>query len=858
MRETTTRTVASPARALPIYELEADLAQALRESRRVVIQAPTGSGKSTQVPQMLIDQALIPATQQVIVMQPRRLAARMLAARVAAERHTPLGDEVGYQIRFEECACARTRIVFVTEGILLRRMLGDPLLQGVGAILFDEFHERHLFGDLTLARALELQKQDRPDLVLGVMSATLDGEAVRQYLAPCRVLTSEGRMFPVRMEYLERPVDFNRTPVWETAAEATAGLLGREREGDVLVFMPGAYEIQRTIQALQARPATRGCSILPLHGELSPRDQDAAVEPGTRRKIIVSTNVAETSLTIEGVRLVVDSGLARMSRFDPYRGIDTLWIEKVSRASTEQRAGRAGRMAPGVCLRLWTEHEQQERPPREQAEIRRVDLAETVLMLKAAGYTEVRSFPWFEPPEERALDRAVRLLIDLGAVDETTQAITSLGSRMLAFPLHPRYARMLLAAATVNRVRTVALIAAMTQERGLLVRRADSRQEELRERHLEDDGVSDFFLLMKAWREAEARDFNLDFCRDLGIHAGAARQVARLHQMFCRLARGQRLPLEEDLVADDAVRRCVLAGFSDQVARRLDGGTLRCELVHGRRGMLDKGSVVRRSPFLVAADVREIESGPRGDLDVRLSLVTAIETAWLEELYPGAVRERASVRFDDSRRVIAERGRFYHDLVLEVKRGGNPSESDAARLLADEIEAGRGTLKYWTEEVDQWILRVNLLRTWCPELGLPAIGAEDRRLMLEEICHGAFSMKEVKERPVFAVVKAWLDGRQQALLDKHCPERVELPGGRRTRVQYSATNPPVMAARIQDLYGLGDAFRIAQGRQAVTVQILAPSQRPVQVTSDLASFWRDGYPKVKKELMRKYPKHEWR
>lgn len=843
---------------LPIYEIEPSLIHAASSTRRLVIQAPTGSGKSTQVPQMLVDRGVVPADKQVIILQPRRLAARLLAARVAAERRSAMGGEVGYQIRFEDCTGAGTRIVFVTEGILLRRLLSDPTLREAGCLIFDEFHERHLFGDITLARALQLQKAARPDLVLVVMSATLDGAAVQQYLDPCTVLRSEGRQYPVRIEYLPKPVDANRIQIWETAAEETARLLQREPEGDVLVFMPGSYEINRTLQALGNRPETRGCSLLPLHGELSPRDQDAAVAPGTRRKIIVSTNVAETSLTIEGVRLVVDSGLARVARFDPYRGIDTLWIEKVSRASTDQRAGRAGRMAPGVCLRLWAEREQNERHPRELAEIRRVDLAETLLMLKDGGCREAAAFPWFEPPEERALARAETLLRDLGAADEEDGEITEIGHRMLAFPLHPRYARMLLAAAELGRVRSVALIAALTQERGLLIRRADSRQEELRDRHLGDEGLSDFFLLMRAWSEADAHDYNLDYCRDMGIHAGAARQAGRLYETFCRLAKGQGLPLERDVAADDAVRRCVLAGFADQVARRLDGGTLRCELVHGRRGVLDKASVVRQSPFVVAAEVREIESGPKGDMDVRLAMVTAVEPAWLEELYPGAVREEQRIRFDDSRRVMAERGRFYHDLVLEMKRGGNPSEAEAARLLADEVEAGRCTLKHWTDEVEQWILRVNLLRKWCPELEIPGIGAEDRRLMLEEICHGAFSVKEVKERPVLPVVKAWLDGRRQSLLDRHCPERVELPSGRKARIQYSETNPPTMAARIQDLYGMEDAVRIAMGRQAVTVQILAPSHRPVQVTSDLASFWRDGYPKVKKELQRKYPKHAWR
>ncbi len=852
---------------LPIFQIEPALVKACAGSlTRLVIQAPTGSGKSTQIPQMLLDRGLVPAGRQIIILQPRRLAARLLATRVAAERRSAIGREVGYQVRFENRISTDTRIVFVTEGILLRRLVSDPGLAGVGAIIFDEFHERHLFGDITLARALQLQNSLRPDLKLIVMSATLDKTALEQFLTPCTVLRSEGRMYPVRIEYLPKPVDSARIPIWETAASETARLVAQEPAGDVLVFMPGSYEIHRTIQALNARPETRGCLICPLHGELAPRDQDAAVAPGERRKIIVSTNVAETSLTIEGVRLVVDGGLARMARFDPYRGIDTLWIEKISQASADQRAGRAGRMAPGVCVRLWTEREQTERAPREIPEIRRVDLAETLLMLKASGCVDARTFPWFEPPEDRTLVRAETLLRDLGAADEKTGEITEVGEGMLAFPLHPRYARMMQAAEAVGRVRSVALIAAMTQERGLLLKRTDSQVEEQRDRRLGDEVLSDFFMLMRAWSEAEAHDYNVDYCRGLGIHAGVARQAGRLYEMFCKIAIGQGLPLEPEIVADDAVRRCVLAGFADQVARRLDGGTLRCEIVHGRRGVLERASVVRKSAFVVAAEVREVESGftkkpapvgAKGDMDVLLSLVTAIEPEWLEELFPGSVREETQVRFDDSRRVIAERGRFYHDLVLEMKRGGNPAEGEAASLLADEIQAGRCTLKHWTDEVDQWLLRVNLLRKWCPELDFPEISADDRRLMLEEICMGAFSVKEVKERPVLPVVKNWLDGRKQSMLDKYLPERLDLPGRRKVKVLYSESNPPTIAARIQDLYGVQESIRIAMGRQLVTIQVLAPNYRPVQVTSDLTTFWSEGYPKAKKELQRKYPKHKW-
>src|SRR6266853_924657 len=346
---------------LPIFELESALVASLREHSRLVLQAPTGSGKSTQVPQVVLDHGLA-GDGEIVVLQPRRLATRLLAARVAFERSIRLGDEVGYQIRLDRVCSARTRIRFVTEGVLLRQMLGDPVLRGISTIVFDEFHERHLYGDITLARALDLQEQRRPDLKLVVMSATLDAGALQKYLAPCELLTSRGRTFPVDVEYLGKPLgDF---PVWDAAAEEFERL-ARESEGDALIFMPGAYEISRTISAIRNTRAGSQCIVLPLHGELSPGDQDAAVAQYEKRKVIVSTNVAETSLTIDGVRLVIDSGLAKIARFDPYRGINTLLIEKISRASADQRAGRAGRTAPGFAMRLWPQEDHLHRAQQE-------------------------------------------------------------------------------------------------------------------------------------------------------------------------------------------------------------------------------------------------------------------------------------------------------------------------------------------------------------------------------------------------------------------------------------------------------------------------------------------------------------
>ena len=701
------------------------------------------------------------------------------------------------------------------------------------------------------------------------MSATLDVAIVEKYLAPCTVLSSEGRTFPVGVEYLRKPA--GDMPVWELAAEALEQLT-RSHEGDALVFMPGAYEISRTVQTVRDRFGSQFI-VLPLHGDLAVNDQDAAVAQYDRRKIVVATNVAETSLTIDGVRIVVDCGLARIPRYDPHRGINTLLVEKISRASADQRAGRAGRTAPGHCLRLWTEHEHEARPAQELPEVKRLDLAEVVLTLKASGVEDVKKFRWLEAPDMKALERAEILLQDLGALTVSAPAdssflrngrsserktvpgrISELGRRMLAFPLHPRFSRMLLAAADFGCVRQAALIAALTQGRDLLVRGTGKQVAEAREELFGGETESDLFVLMRAYRYAERNGFNVERCRRLGVHAQSARQVGPLFEQFLRIAEREGLSVEEKPASREAVHKCVLTGFADHLARRLDVGTLRCALVHGRKGALARESMVT-APLLVATEIAEIEGR---ELNVLLSGATAVKEEWLRELFPEDFSESESVVYDATmRRVFVERQKKFRDLVLEAERSDKPPLSEAARILAGEVAAGRLVLNEWSEAVEQWIVRVNCLHQWMPELELPAITLEDRAALVEQVCHGAVSYKEIKDKPVWPVVKAWLSGQQQAWVDEYAPERLELPGGRRAKITYANDGPPRLAARIQDLYGVKGLW-VSQRRVPLLIEILAPNQRPVQMTQNLANFWKETYPKLKQELQRKYPKHEWR
>jgi len=841
---------------LPIYELEQDIIREARRHRRLVLQAPTGSGKSTQVPKMLLKHGLL-ENGQVVILQPRRLAARLLAARVAEECQAQLGRLVGYQIRFENVSGPETKIKYVTEGVLLRQMIQEPKLPGVKALIFDEFHERHLYGDITLAQALELQERERPDLLILVMSATLDAAPLENYLKPCSVLTSEGRVYPVQIDYLPQPTWANPVPVWELAAEAFARYVRNGGPGDILVFMPGGFEISQTIEAIRRLPESSGYVLLPLHGELPPAEQDAAVARYRQPKVVVATNVAETSLTIDGIRLVIDSGLARIPRHDPYRGINTLLIEKISRASADQRAGRAGRTAPGQCMRLWAESEHAERPARELPEIKRLDLAEVVLTLKAAGVNDLRKFRWFEPPDEAGLAHAEEMLGDLGAIDKQGR-ITELGRKMLAFPVHPRYSRMLLAAEEFNCVYQAAMVAALTQGRDLFLRSVGRETRSWRDEVLGDRAQSDFFVLMRAWEYASRNNFNVDACRRVGVHAQTARQVRPLFDYFLRIAREEGLTVNPQPVPDINIQKCILIGFSDHVARRLDMGTLRCEMVHGRRGVLARESVVHHSPFIVVAEVREVE-GRDKTVNTVFSLATAIEPQWLRELFPEDIATETKVYYDAAtRRVYAEEQIFFRGLLLDNRKVEPPPVEEAARLLAEEVIAGRIQLKEWDHTVEQWIVRLNCLAEWCPELGLPSLGEQERRHLVEQLCHGAFSYKEIKDKPVKPLVKSWLSTAQQELLDKHAPERLTLSNGRTPKVNYSPNATPYIALRIQELFGVTSTPRIAMGRVPVLIHILAPSMRPVQITQDLAGFWREHYPRIKQELQRKYPKHEWR
>lgn len=846
---------------LPVHEIEADLKAAIAPGQRdrVLLKAPTGSGKSTAVPGMLMD-AGIPG--KVLVIEPRRMAARLLAGWVAKLRGASLGGEVGYAVRFDTKYGRDTRLIYMTDGVFQRWLQEDPQLTGVGAVVFDEFHERRLAVDVALGRCLDLQEATRPDLRVLVMSATLETRGLAEYLAPAKMLEAGGRTFPIEVAYRpERPKVNDRrggppmeTPIWERIATVCKEALGMPEAGDVLCFLPGMHEIRKTVEALEYSSAFRNHDIFPLHGGLPPAAQEAAVSPGKRPKIIVSTNVAETSLTIEGVRTVIDAGLAREASFDPRRGIDTLLIRKISRASAEQRAGRAGRTGPGRAFRLWSESEHARREAFDAPEVRRVDLAEMVLLLKAADVKEVRKFRWLDAPLEESLVRAESLLHDLGALDAQGN-LTDEGRAMAALPLEPRYSRLMLAGVEQGCVAEMAFIAAAVQGEGIF---ASKRGGISRKDFVFPGDGSDFEAEWRAFDSAAGMDFDGKRCGPLGIHGRGAREVAQGFDRLHRLALQRGWPWEgvDFTKRREAVGRAMLASFSDRLAVRFSEATLACRVVGKRRGKLDDESAAKRADAFVAAEITEVEGR---EVIVQLKRATAIDPEWLKELFPEDFSFTNGASYDESRRrVVALKETKFRDLVLESKESDHGVNEDAAaEILAAKVLSGELILKNWDAAVDQWCARLDGLGKWMPELELPGWSEEDRAAAVAQICHGALGYKDIKERQVWPVLKDWLNGPQRAALDSYAPERITLANGQTPKVTYEAGKDPWIALRVRDLFGVWQTPTIANGRVPVLVHILAPNQRPWQMTKDLASFWANGYTQMKKEIAGRYPKHPW-
>ena len=802
--------VSLPMDTLPVDEALPRLQAALEARNAAVLVAPPGAGKTTRVPLALLDAPWL-GTGKIVMQEPRRLAARAAARRMAQSLGEPVGETVGYRVRLDARVGPRTRIEVVTDGLFLRMLQDDPSLDGIGCVIFDELHERGLETDLSFALVREAQTALREDLRVIAMSATLDPGPVAERLGGAPVIDSAGRMFPVDTRYLDREPSGR---LEGNVASVVRRALGEEG-GSALVFLPGVGEIRRVEEAL--RDAGPNVDIAPLYGDLSPAEQDRAIAPSPagRRKVVLATSIAETSLTIEGVRIVVDGGQMRVPRFSPRSGMTRLETVRVSQASADQRRGRAGRLEPGVCYRLWTEEAQRGLLPFTPPEILDADLAPLALELAAWG-TDGTTLPWLTPPPAAALATARALLHDLGAID-TGGTITPHGRAMVRLGQHPRLAHLVLKGRELGQGRVAALLAAILNER-------------------------DFLRLPPG-----QRDVDLRHRVDLALAGKAPRQIAEVARRLT--------PRGDTGTPDVAMTGELLAlAYPDRIGRRRPGLAGRYLLSGGRGVALPEGDALANEEFLVVADLDG--SGQ----DARVFLAAPITPAGIEEAYADRIADEEVLRWNaQDGAVQARRQRRLGALVLDDKP---LSRSDPEKLKAAMIEGVRQmglTCLPWTDDLQAWRQRINFLRlhdaSW-PDLSDDALLASLGD-WLAPFLNDASRRSHLSRVDLGAALRALVPWEKQRDLDRLAPSHIEVPSGSRIPIDYANPAEPTLSVRLQEMFGLIDTPRIAGGKVPMTIHLLSPARRPVQVTRDLASFWKSGYRDVKAELKGRYPKHYW-
>ncbi|WP_313214379.1 ATP-dependent helicase HrpB [Stenotrophomonas acidaminiphila] len=809
----------------PISPLLPAIADSLAAHPRLVLEAPPGAGKTTQVPLALLDAPWLHGG-RIVMLEPRRVAARSAAQFMARQLGEPVGETVGYRIRFENRISARTRIEVVTEGILTRMLQDDPLLDGVGALLFDEFHERHLSADLGLALALDVQAGLREDLRIVVMSATLDGERLAAFLGAPR-LSSEGRGFPVEVAHFPP----RREEALEAQARRAVEHALAAHPGDVLVFLPGQREIARVQTALDTVRAA-GTDVLPLHGELPVEQQSRVLQPDPdgRRRVVLATNVAESSVTLPGVRVVVDAGLAREPRYDPNSGFSRLDAVPISQASADQRAGRAGRVASGWALRLWPQSQRLE--PQRRPEMAQVELAALALELAAWGSDALR---FVDPPPAGALAAARELLQRLGALDGNT--ITATGRRMLALGTHPRLAAMLIAAADPREQALAADLAALLEARDPLRQGGDA--------------------LAARWRAlATMRGGHVPH----DASRGALAAIDAASRQWRRRLRCDATPPDD--VEAHALGDLLAHAFPDRIAARHPSDPLRYQLANGRSARLHDNSDLRGEPWLVISELR-FEAR-----DALLLRAAPVDEARLRTDFPQRFHQRDVVRWNGERRALeARRESGFDRIVLDSRPAGRVDPAQAARALTDAVrELGLDALP-WTGALRQWRHRVQGLRQWMPELGLPDLSDAALLDTLDTWLLPAFAGKTrldaLGEPELGEALKSGIDWNLRQQIDRHAPVRISVPSGMDRAIDYAMDDdgltprPPVLAVKLQELFGLADTPRIADGRVPLLLHLLSPGGKPLQVTGDLRNFWENTYAEVRKEMKGRYPRHPW-
>ena len=823
---------------LPIHSIADQLVDLLCKNQKLLLSAPTGSGKSTCIPGILQKQF----SGKIAILQPRRAAAKFLARHVARLHNTKLGDEVGYIIRHDSQVSKDTQIIFMTDGIFLQILKSNPQLKGYSAVILDEFHERHWRMDLALAMVNRLTTQNK-ELHLLIMSATLDVENLKPMLN-CECLSTESRTYPI--EFTHRVTDRLQKP-WQQAADEAAKLLNSE-EGGILIFMPGKYEIIKTVEAL--RKKVRGVPIMSLYGEMPAHEQDQVIDSPLGKKIIVSTNIAETSLTIAGITAVIDSGIVRSSGFDSTRGINTLYTLPISQANAAQRAGRAGRTAPGRCIRLWSKSEHQRRPEHFDPEILRIDPAELILQTHALAYPEPKDLGLPDCPSDEALASGEKLLHELGLID-TDNHLTPAGQAAATLPVSPRLGALLYFGTQAEYLELSCMYAALISESSILLRSKKKLSELCPPNTAETH--SDLDILVSLVKLARQHNFNPDKCTKLGINANSCRAVVKAYEQFLRLCK--KIPLRDD--CEDLHPHCaLLRAFPDRLALRRDQGSLQVSLSSNRRGEIDKLSSVKQSPLLLAANVADIATGTQAK--TKLSLLTEISEALLDHTFPGEMKIKKELKWHtQTKRVVNSQAKVFRDLALMEKTVPAEASAESEALMAKMIQEGALKLNKWGEKVLSWITRCRKCAELYPERGITSYDNSDLELIYLEICAGVTAYKEIRDIECLHYVKNLLSWDEQQFIEEAAPEFIILPNDKKMRLRYEVGKPISASVFIQQLFGLESTPLIGPCREPVLLEILAPNHRPIQLTSDLEMFWKKLYPEIKPALARRYHKHHW-
>lgn len=832
---------------LPISSILPELRSTLSKKNAVILSAPTGSGKTTCVPLALLNEDWL-AGRRVLILEPRRLAARMACRRMAVMLNEPVGRTVGYRVRFDNKVSSSTRIEVLTEGILTRRLQSDPALEDVGLVIFDEFHERSIHADLALALCLDVVNSLREDLKIMIMSATLDIQALAGVLHDPAIIIGEGQAFPVAVRYMEQTGNVRPSlNVWENAysfhrlIEEMAGAIRQavdEEEGDVLAFLPGAGEIRQVGSRLADRAARESIALLPLYGNLSREQQDRAImpDPSGRRRIVLTTSIAETSLTIEGVRIVVDSGWSRVLRFDPNSGLSRLITVRESRSSADQRTGRAGRLEQGICYRLWNKVNEQYLPSYNRPEILDADLAPLALDLAFWGVSGPGDLPWLDLPPAGHYAQAVDLLTLLGALDRHGR-ITQLGKRMAVLPVHPRLARMLAEAEKTGGLGLACDLAALLSERDIIGNSGGVSRPvaiEVRLQALDAFRKGDRNML----RSLDAEDFAC---------AGVDRAVSRWRRLFhCK----------EKNKGRNTVGGLLVLAYPDRIAQLRPAAHERYKIANGRGAFLPEIDQLAGSPYLVAAHV------DAGRVEGRIYLASAITAEELYERLAGLITITENIAWDNKIGSVTSNHEYrLLQLVLDTR----PISDVDPELVKDAMLAGIRQVGLmvlpWNKEARMFQARISSLRSWQPDGSWPDVSdaALERELdsWLGPYLYGITRRRQLSRLDLELILRNLLDRDMHLRLEQEAPTHIRAPSGSRLRLEYEEGKPPVLAVRLQEMFGLADTPCVCRGRVQVLLHLLSPARRPIQITQDLRAFWNGAYREVKKELKGRYPKHHW-